>query len=247
MSDAVLFEVADGVGVATLNRPDRGNAFSASLVEGLDAALDRVESDSLRALVLRGNGRHFCTGFDLAGLEEETDDTLLARFVRIELLLQRVACAPFITVAIAQGRAMGAGADLFAACSVRVIEGDATFAFPGARGFGLILGTRRLAQRVGTAVALDWVESGRTVSSDEAMRTGLAQQVVDSAESLRKQIDAWKHDDAWLQGALRRAADGRSDDDAARDLWWLTRSAARKGLRERIAAHAERVKAARGT
>ena len=243
--DAVLCEFDAGLCTVTLNRPTRGNAFSASLVEGLDAALDRAEADGTRALVLRGNGKHFCTGFDLGGLEEETDDTLLARFVRIELLLQRIARAPFVTAAIAQGRAMGAGADLFAACALRVIEGDATFAFPGARGFGLVLGTRRLAQCVGRDTALDWVESGRSIATDEALRAGLVLQRLDAVGDVRPMIEARQHDDAWLRRALRQAADPGADAEDARDLSWLVRSAARKGLRARIEQHVNRVKATR--
>ena len=150
----------DGVCIVTLNRPGAGNALSADLVAALDAVLDKAASRPPRGLVLRGDGRHFCTGFDLAQLDEESDDTLLARFCRIELILQKVHRAPFPTLAIAHGRTVGAGADLFAACTHRLAAAGTQLSFPGASGFGLVLGTRRLAHRVGAERARRWVETG---------------------------------------------------------------------------------------
>jgi hypothetical protein len=62
--------------------------------------------------VFRANGSNFCAGFDLSALEEVRDADLLARFVRVEMLLQAVYFAEFDTVACAKGAAYGAGADL---------------------------------------------------------------------------------------------------------------------------------------
>src|SRR5690606_37148063 len=148
------------------------------LVEALLDAFGRVVSDtSLHTVVLRARGRHFCTGFDLSGLDTETDASLLARFVRIEMLLDAVWRAPLRTVAIGQGRIVGAGADLFAACDLRLLAPGAQLRFPGA-GFGIVLGTRRLARRVGEATALRWVSEATTVGADEAAAAGLASAVL---------------------------------------------------------------------
>ena len=150
----------DGVCRVTLMRPGAGNSLSADLVAALEAVVDEGAVRRPRLMVLRGEGRHFCTGFDLSRLDEESDDTLLARFCRIELMLQKVHRAPFPTLAIAHGRTVGAGADLFAACTHRLAAPGTQFAFPGASGFGLVLGTRRLVQRVGAERARRWVETG---------------------------------------------------------------------------------------
>lgn len=246
MSDGtVRLEVRAGVWHATLNRPEQGNACSPDLVQGLSNALANAEADGALAFVLQGAGRHFCTGFDLSHLERETDDTLLARFVRIELLLQRLARAPFLTVALAHGRTMGAGADLFAACGVRLAQSGTSFAFPGARGFGLVLGTRRLASRVGTDAALEWVESGRLVQADEAHARGLVSLIVDGPQALSEALSERGHDDIWVARALRTAVDTRCATDDAADLDLLVRSAARSGLRDRIAAYVQQVAARR--
>ena len=231
---------APGCVVLTLNRPDRGNALSASLVQALDEAMDRAEQHPPRLLVFRGVGRNFCTGFDLSDLHTETDDSLLARFTRVELLLQRVYYAPFATLALAQGRTMGAGADLFCACTERWMVGDTSFAFPGA-GFGLVLGTRRLAHTVGPRQALAWIESGATIDAANAIRSALASAHVQT-DALDDAIESLLHQKSRLddttQPAIHQAAHARLrssvESFGAEDLSRLVRSAARPGLKQRI-------------
>ncbi|WP_159913543.1 enoyl-CoA hydratase/isomerase family protein [Pantoea sp. 18069] len=227
-----------------LNRPDKGNALSAELVGALTEALQTAcADDSLRLLVLAGEGRHFCTGFDLSGLDSETDDSLLARFTRVELLLQMVHAAPFTTLALAHGRTMGAGADLFAACSERWVVGEAQFAFPGT-GFGLVLGTSRLGDLVGAAQAAQWLQGGTAVDHHAALQAQLATRLV-SAEGLGGALNALQErvqrlDTATqhaIHAALAPARRPRGDAGDAQDLARLVQSAARAGLHERIVSY----------
>ena len=84
-----------GVSTLTLSRPGRGNALAPDLVEALIAAVQAVAADaSLHTLVLRGEGRHFCTGLDLSDLESSSDADWLWRLVRIETLLDRAVAKP---------------------------------------------------------------------------------------------------------------------------------------------------------
>ncbi len=136
-----------------LNRPEVGNALNPSMVEELERAVDGANEAGVRLIVFQGAGKHMCTGFDLSDLDTCSDGDLLLRFVRIEYLLQKIYCGPVMTAAVGSGRVYGAGADLFAACDWRIGFPSASFAFPGS-GFGLILGTRRLAARIGNDVAL---------------------------------------------------------------------------------------------
>ena len=236
----VSLDCSDSVWQVTLERPAHGNACSAELVAALDGILQRAEDERPQAVVLSGAGRHFCTGFDLSDIASTHDDALLARFVRIELVLQRLARAPFLTVAVAQGRAIGAGADLFTACEVRLVREGATFAFPGGRGFGLVLGTRRLCDAVGRGPALAWIEGGASITSEEALRTGLATGALGIDECAKSAIRARLHADASLGCALRRAARPAGATEDAFDLQKLIESAARPGLCDRIAAYVER-------
>ena len=226
MTDPLLLECDGTVWRVTLNRPLQGNSCSTDLVAALDDTLVRATQERAQALVLRGAGKHFCTGFDLSAIAQETDDTLLARFVRIELMLQRLARAPFLTVAIAHGRATGAGADIFTACAMRLVQGEASLAFPGARGFGLVLGTRRLCELVGRQTALSWIESATVVTAAEATRTGLATGAMGADTALDQ---------------LQRAAQPHRDFEDALDLKRLVESAARPGLRDRIASYIESI------
>ncbi|WP_199252584.1 enoyl-CoA hydratase/isomerase family protein [Chachezhania sediminis] len=230
-----------------LARPDRGNALSEPLVGALAQALDAAVADDVPLLVLRGEGRHFCTGFDLSDLEDLSDGDLLARFVRIEMLLDRVARLSVPTLVLAQGRTMGAGADLFAACRYRLLLVDAKISFPGVN-FGLVLGTRRLARRIGADAARDILLSGRTVDAAGAQALGLAGQTIEAgtedaavAGILARETRLPRATAHALEEALADPAD--SDGDLAR----LVRSAVAPGLKDRILAYRATLAAARKT
>jgi enoyl-CoA hydratase len=242
MTITVAVAWSGDVCTVTLNRPATGNSLSPELVSALDSILDDCAVRRPQLVVFRGEGKHFCTGFDLGRLEEESDDSLLARFCRIELLLQRIHRAPFGTLAIAHGRTVGAGADLFAACTHRLAATGTQFAFPGAAGFGIVLGTRRLVHRVGAARATRWIRTGASIGLDEALATGLATGVLADASGEEAIRDC-------LAAALAPAA---ADDRLASvlgardpvhdhlDLAALVRSAAVSGLKGRIAAYLEK-------
>ena len=224
---------------ATLARPDKGNSLSGHLVRELTDAVEACHADGTRALLIDAQGPNFCTGFDLSDLESETDDSLLARFVRVELLLQKVHRAPFVTAALAHGKTWGAGADLFAACTMRWATADATFAFPGAA-FGLVLGSGRLGALVGPAHASCWILSGRLVTQPQASAAGLVQHVVDPAQptDLEQTLaTSVQRLDSITQSQVLAALHPRSEADDATDLARLVASAARPGLKERILAY----------
>jgi enoyl-CoA hydratase len=160
------------VWAVTLDRPERANALSADLVEALHGALDEADASGPHTLVLRGNARHFAAGFDLGGLARETDATLAWRFLRIGALLERLLAAPYTTVAVAEGAAVGAGADLVLACDHRLVAHGVTLRFPGSA-FGVALGTVRRAELghdafVTGAPGDDDVEPGHRIPHDSA-------------------------------------------------------------------------------
>lgn len=234
----------DGVATLTLARADRGNALSPELVEALLAALGSAcADDTVHTVALRAEGRNFCTGFDLSDLDACSDGDLLARFVRIELLLAALWHAPVRTVALAQGRAWGAGADLFAACETRIATADASFRFPGA-GFGLVLGSRRLAERVGPDRARRWVIDGVQIDAAQALAAGLASAVTPFCDD-----GAVPSTDFATPTVSRETAaairDATRIDQRDADLAALVRSAAAPGLKARIAAYRDALRTAR--
>ena len=244
MTASVLAERQGSVLTLTLNRPDRRNALGPDIVEPLLAAVEGAPSDGVRLIVFRGAGRHFCAGFDLANLENLSDGDLLARLIRIETLLQAVRHAPVVTAAVVHGAAIGAGADLVAACEARLVLKEATFAFPGA-GFGIALGTRRLTERVGEGAARDLITSGRRIDAAEALALGLVQRVAGEAELggvLDPLADRAGRLDPGTQTAIHAlsVADGRDRDMAA-----LVASASRPGLKSRVQAYVDSLSRAR--
>ena len=227
----------------TLNRPNRANALGPGLV---DALIDAFESaDGVRLAVLEGTGKSFCSGFDLSGFDELRDGDLVLRLIRIETMLQTIHHAPFPTLALAHGRVLGAGADLFAACSGRVAAPDATFRMPGLA-FGIVLGTRRLAARIGADATREIQNATRMFDAAEALALGFATE--------RAERSSWPdlvagHAEAAATlppestAALFRAT---VVDTRALDMADLARSTAAPGLKNRIAEYRERTLRAAG-
>ena len=230
----LLIHTRDGpVTRLTLNRPQKANTLSAELVEALLAGVANAYADGTRMLVLDGNGPHFCAGFDFTGHEESSDASLALRFIRIETLLQNIYHAPFATLALAHGKNFGAGADLIAACHKRIAAPGASFRLPGLL-FGVVLGTRRLANVLGTDKARDVLSAARTFSADEGLQAGLLTRLAPPDE-WPKIVTAHEKNSELLSpdaaAALYRLTES---DTRAEDMAELARSVSVPGLKERI-------------
>jgi enoyl-CoA hydratase/carnithine racemase len=233
--EVVRVERTGDVVSLTLDRPHRANAVDLELTERLLEVLDRASGDGTRAVVLRSDGKHFCAGFDMAGALERSEGDLLLRFVRIEQLLQRLRAAPFLTIACVAGKAIGAGADIVAACSHRLLDPGATMRFPGFR-FGVALGTRHLALLVGATAARHLLLESREVDAPAALRLGLATALVER-HRFAAEVEVIIRAAAGLDGTsiatvLARTAPARAD---AEDMASLVASLTRPGLHTRLA------------
>jgi enoyl-CoA hydratase/carnithine racemase len=238
MSDELLRQHDNHVTRLTLNRAQKANSLSASLVEALLDAVEYAATDGTRLLILEGTGAHFCAGFDFTDVQAQSEGDLVLRFVRIETLLQALYHAPFETLALVQGRVFGAGADLVACCSLRIAAPDTTFRMPGLR-FGVVLGTRRLVHRIGADRAREILSTSRTFGSEEALAcgflTGIAAQTGWPAVIAAAQASAETLSPA-ASAALRRRT---VTDSRAEDMMELARSVSTPGLKERIRRYRE--------
>ena len=233
MSAPLIVDRHAGGVTLTLDRPAKRNALSGELVEALIEAVDTAHAEGVEVIVLRGTGKSFSAGFDFSGWQDASEGDLVLRFLRIEMLLDRIARSPAVTIACAQGRNFGAGVDLFGACKRRIAEADATFRMPGLN-FGLVLGTRRFAACVGRDAAREIQASTRTFDADEALAMGfVTQSVAQSAWPALIEAEFERTPDA-TRALLHTALD---DDRSDRDLAQLARSAAAPGLKKRIAAY----------
>ena len=233
MDSELLRSHAGHVTRLTLNRPAKANALSGSLVEALINAVECAETDGTRLLIINGNGNHFCAGFDFGGYHEANEGELVLRFVRIEHLLQRVYHAPFATLALAHGKNFGAGADLVCACGTRIAAPGTTFRMPGLR-FGLVLGTGRLAQRIGADAARDVLQTSRTFDSESALKWGFVTRVAAPEKWPLLTDAAGDKCGALTAPALARMLAQTVVDTRDADMAALAQSASVPGLKERI-------------
>jgi len=177
----VHVERIDGVGVLTLDDPERRNALSLSLCEAIVEAVDDLESDpDVGALVVTGADPAFCAGADLMQLGESRRDGLLAIY---EGFL-RIARSTLPTLAAVNGAAVGAGMNLALACDLRITARsarfDARFLDLGIHpGGGHTWMFQRVAGRQATVAA---VVFGQVLDGEEAERIGLAWRCVDDVD-----------------------------------------------------------------
>lgn len=180
-----LLEVSGAfpVGRITLNRPAEHNALNARLVQELTATIQRLGSASwIEAIVLTGNGNHFCVGADsewLGTMAESSDDKNLACAKALQTLFETVAHCPKVVIAAVNGAATGDGAGLVAACDYAIASDKATFAFPEVKR-GIVPGVLSpfVVEKIGLGAARAYFTTGRRFDAATALRLGLVQEVV---------------------------------------------------------------------
>ncbi len=186
--ETLLWEVRDGVGLLTFNRPKVLNAVNARVVEELDAAVGEVERDrAVRALVLTGAGeKAFVAGADIAAMSTMTPTEARAFAERAHGVLLRLAALPIPTIAAVNGYALGGGCEIALACDLVYASESARFGQPEVS-LGIIPGwggTQRLTRRVGLMRALELVLAGDPVDAARAKELGLALAVLPPAQLL---------------------------------------------------------------
>lgn len=161
-----------------LNRPERANAINGELVRRLTEEIADSYSDQTKLLIIRGEGKHFCSGFDRdpEAFKNAASRSMLG--VDIESMLQLLAGAPCVTLAHIHGAAVGAGADIAVACDYRCATPDASMAFPGFNLIGVSLGNSRLAQRIGPDQAMKMILQARRIGAWDAVKMGLVTNIV---------------------------------------------------------------------
>ena len=188
MSDEPRLRIAifAGIGRATLARPSRQNALDRDTVIELRQALEEFEADGdVRAVLLAGEGDHFCAGTDvseLAATLEETEGGAPDEVSALGRLFLGIRQMSKPVVAAVQGRALAGGAGLATACDVVLAREDAVFGYPEVR-MGAIpaMVMTMLRRSVGEKHAFDLVASGRLVRAAEAERIGLVSRVLSEA------------------------------------------------------------------
>jgi enoyl-CoA hydratase/carnithine racemase len=188
----IEMSVADGVAEIVLNRPEARNALDEEGLHELDVAYADAEQAGVRALVLRGEGRAFCAGRDISRVDPATDDVPGYLDGLLTPLLRRMAAFPAPTFAAAHGACLGVGLGLLIATDVVYVADSARIGSPfAALGATLDSGGHALfVERLGPHKALDLIYTGRLMSGEEAVASGLFSRVFPAARVRDAAIEA---------------------------------------------------------
>jgi methylglutaconyl-CoA hydratase len=178
----LIYEVEDGVAFLTLNRPEKRNALNDALIKSLKDELRKADGDeSLRVIVIRGAGKDFCSGADLAALQkisENSRDENLAdarNLMELYLLIRQVRIP---VIAAVHGRALAGGCGLATACDIVLATESARFGYPEVKiGFVPAMVTAILRRNLGEKRSFELLTQGFEFSSREAENLGLVNKV----------------------------------------------------------------------
>lgn len=209
MTEPIRLEIADGVAVLELHRPDRMNALSGDLVDALFESMDRVARDpAVRVLILTGAGdRAFCAGADLKERKGMSEADVYRTVRRLRALTNAIAAVPKPVIAAINGYALGGGLELALACDIRLVSSNAIVGLTETR-LGVIPGaggTQRLARLVGPAKAKELIFTAKRLSADEAIALGVASEVHPASELRKKAVELAKNIAKAAPLALREA------------------------------------------
>jgi enoyl-CoA hydratase/carnithine racemase len=182
----LMYECRDGIGVVTLNRPNRRNALSLELMlELIDCLSEIGRSTEVRVVILAAAGKVFCSGHDLGEMVGKDINEYRRTFDVCTELMEKVQSIPQPVIAEVQGIATAAGCQLVATCDLAIAAEEAAFATPGVK-IGLFCTTPMVAltRAIGRKHALEMLMTGDMVPAATAAQWGLVNRVV-TAEQLR--------------------------------------------------------------
>jgi enoyl-CoA hydratase/carnithine racemase len=180
----LLFEQQAGIVRLTLNRPEKRNALSRSLLTRLSAAQEQIRADdSVRVVVVASSGDVFCAGHDLTEMTDESTADYRDLFETCTAVMLGFRQLPQPVIGRVQGLATAAGCQLVASCDLAVAASAARFATPGVR-IGLFCTTPMvpLVRAVPPKLALEMLFTGEPISSAQALAAGLINRVVAADE-----------------------------------------------------------------
>ncbi len=185
----LLVEIDGPLVTLTLNRPDRRNALSESMLSELEAALTKLieesqaAGDGPRVVVIAATGKVFSSGHDLTEMRNRAEADYQSLFGRCSRVMQMIRRLPIPVIARVQGLATAAGCQLVAACDLVVAAEEAAFAAPGVK-IGLFCATPMvpLVRAIPAKPAMEMLLTGDAISAARAYELGLVNRVVSAAD-----------------------------------------------------------------
>ena len=176
----ITYEADGQIGIITINRPKALNALNSTVLEELDQALNAVDLENIRCLILTGAGeKSFVAGADIGEMSTLTKAEGEAFGKKGNDVFRKLETFPIPVIAAVNGFALGGGCEISMSCDIRICSENAVFGQPEVGlgitpGFG---GTQRLARLVGSGKAKEMIYGARNIKADEAYRIGLVNNV----------------------------------------------------------------------
>jgi len=178
----IMTHISGAIATVRFNRPDQRNSLTSEILDSLDVAVsDLIANTELQSIIFTGTGNTFLSGADIRELTSLNSQTARDFSRKGQVLFEKIAVAPQLTIAAINGYCIGGGLDLALACDIRVASTTAVFAHPGAR-LGIITGwggTQRLPRVIGKARALEFFIMAQRLTSKTAQEIGLVSRVGD--------------------------------------------------------------------
>ena len=198
----LLVEIAEGVATVSINRPDKANALNQTAWDELKACFEQFsDMPEVRVIVLKGEGKHFCSGIDLAllmGMQKEVDDKCEGRkrekmrkvVLRLQAPINAIEACEKPVIAAIHGGCIGGGLDIVAACDMRYCTDDAKFSIKEIdMGLTADLGSlQRLPRLIGDGMVRELAFTGRYVTGQEAASIRLVNQTYESRDVLYERV-----------------------------------------------------------
>lgn len=208
LADLVLIDRQNQVGVMTLNRPRLFNCLSMATHRAINTALDKFETDdNIRCVLIKAEGKHFCTGADLQEVSSfRGQSSAVKKFLQTGLdTFRRLENSPLPIVVAQQGLALAGGLELLMSADIVFSAESAQLGDQHAQ-FGLVPGwggSQRLTRLIGRRRAMDLFFTARWISSQQALDWGLINYVVPDDKLNQAALD-------YCQELTRKSASGLS-------------------------------------
>ncbi len=181
----VRFDTEGAVGIVTISRPKALNALNSEVLAELDACFDSIDTNTIRAVILTGEGdKSFVAGADIGEMSKLSPAEGEAFGKKGNDVFRKIETFPIPVIAAVNGFALGGGCEIAMSCDIRICSDNAMFGQPEVGlgitpGFG---GTQRLARIVGVGMAKQLIYTARNIKADEAFRIGLVNAIYPQEE-----------------------------------------------------------------
>ena len=224
---ALKYEQDGAIATITLNRPDKRNAISSTMIEELLSALNAADGDgAVRVVIITGAGRAFCSGMDLETLQEiagQTAEQNLADSRQTARMFHRLYAFPKPLITAVNGAAVAGGCGIATFSDITLAVPEAKFGYTEVRiGFVPAIVSTFLLRQVGEKTARDLLLTGRLFDADEAHRIGLINEITPSENLMKRARElaaqlmenspaSLLHTKRLLSGAARAELDAQID------------------------------------